>query len=66
MGGFEERKGTMVPVVWVIRNTYKHGPFKYKDFRKEFERKEAFWDSFHDTDPDDIRRVFKVLAKYPV
>jgi len=56
----------MVPVVWVIRNTYKHGPFKYKDFRKEFERKEAFWDSFHDTDPDDIRRVFKVLAKYPV
>jgi hypothetical protein len=65
LGGFEERKGTRVPVVWVIRNTHKHGPFEYKDFRKEFECVEAFWgkEAFSDTDPQDIRRVLKVLAK---
>jgi len=63
LGGFEERKGTMVPVVWVIRNTHKDGHYEYKDIRKEFECIEAFWKYFPETDPDEIRRALKVRAK---
>jgi hypothetical protein len=63
VGGFEERGGVMVPVVWVIRNAHKLSHYTYKDIRKDFECKEAFWEEFPNTYPDEIRKVLKVLAK---
>lgn len=63
LGGFEERERAMVPVIWVIRNTHKLGRYEYKDIRKDFECKEAFWEFFPDTYPDEIRKLLKVLGK---
>ena len=63
LGGFEKRDDCWVPYVWYIRNVYAHGRFGYLDCRKEFDSAEAFWPSFEDVHPSEIRKVLKVLAK---
>ncbi len=63
IGGFEEREGHRVPVVFYIANVYGLGRFGYLDFRKEFECSEQFSRHFGDIHPSEIRRVLKVLAK---
>ncbi len=55
LGGFEERDGVNVPVVWYIRNTYSVASDLYGGVRKEFESSEEFWGYFSDVSPHDIR-----------
>ena len=61
----EKRKAIMVPVVWVIRNAYKHGLFEYKDIRKEFECREAFWEAFPETDPEETDNQVPIARTNP-
>ena len=63
LGGFVLREDSLVPEVWVVRNVHDLGQFEYRDFRKEFEAKEVFWDYFPDTHPSEIRDVLRVRAK---
>jgi len=55
LGGFEERDGVKVPVIWYIRNTYSVGEDLYGGVRKEFEHSEEFWRYFPNSSPLDIR-----------
>ena len=63
LGGFVSREDLAVPEVWFVRNVYGLGHFGYRDCRKEFEQKEAFWGYFPDTQPSEIRDVLHVRAK---
>lgn len=61
LGGFEERQGIQVPIIWVIRNA--HDPTGMDDWRKEFIKKEAFWSMFeHSIPAKDIRAYLAVRA----
>lgn len=61
LGGFEERDGIQVPIIWVIRNA--HAPTGMDDWRKEFLKEEAFWSIFEHTIPaKDIRDYLKIRA----
>lgn len=55
LGGFEEKDGIQVPVVWYIRNAYSLDSEGYKDIRKEFQHSEEFWKYFPNVGPSDIR-----------
>jgi len=67
LGGFERRNGFEVPVIWFIRNVYGMGKFDYRDFRKEFQYSEEFWNMFPkaygEVFPEEIRKILSVLAK---
>lgn len=63
LGGFEERVGAQVPVVWYIRNAFDLGPQGYQEVRKTFECSEEFWDYFPDVAPAGIRAALKQMAE---
>lgn len=55
LGGFEEKDGVIAPSVWVVRNVWGYGPTGYEDTRKEFEKRDAFWEAFSTISPQNIR-----------
>jgi len=61
LGGFEERDGYQVPVVWHIRNA--SASAEYLDAKKEFQVSEAFWEYFPSIRPAQIRSKLDKLAK---
>jgi hypothetical protein len=63
IGGFEKNNGFWVPHIWHIGNTHNSGRFGYLDIRKDFFCRERFWHYFEETDPSEIRKVLKVMAK---
>lgn len=63
LGGFEERAGLQVPVVWYIRNAFDLGPQGYQTIRRAFERSEEFWKYFPNVAPTDIREALKERAE---
>jgi hypothetical protein len=65
LGGFEEREGVQVPVVWHIRNAYRLGKSGYEDIRRQFLSSEAFWFYFPNVRPNEIRsKVMEKASQY--
>jgi len=55
LGGFEQRDGVGVPVVWYIRNTYAVDKNPYGGIHREFDHSEEFWKYFPNSSPLDIQ-----------
>lgn len=63
LGGFEERGGTQVPVVWYVRNAFDLGPEGYQTTRSTFEASDEFRRHFQDVAPVDIREALAEKAR---